>query len=132
LGNLREKVERDLKTTLEGDWGLPIVFIEPVTGTKYDKSANDPEEDLKGQILYDTRIENPETGSEMIVHKPVVTVRRTSLSVVPSRGWGCMIPIRPDYDAPKATFIVERPSEEGGAIGFVRFYLMRAAEAPSP
>lgn len=128
--NLRERVERGLKTTLEGKWKLPVELVSP-DGTIYTKSANDPEEDLGGQILYDTRVENPETGGEAIVHKPVVTLRRSSLAEIPDRGWVCRIPLTPDYDAEKVSFFVERPSEEGGAIGFVRLYLVRAIEAPS-
>jgi len=131
LDNLRERCEADLKVTLEGDWKLPVILIDPATGTTYDKSANDPEEDLGGQVLYDSRIENPETGGEMLVHKPVISIRRSSLAVLPARGWVCKIPLTPDYDAPKVTFLVERPAEEGRAIGFIRLYLMRAEQSPT-
>lgn len=135
MDNLRERVEADLDVTLEGDWGLPVVLIDPATGITYDhKYADpplDPPEDLVGQVLYDTRIENPETGGEMIVHKPVVTLRRSSLEVIPSRGWVCKIPLTPSYDAEKVTFLVERPAEDGGSIGFIRLYLMRAENPPT-
>jgi hypothetical protein len=127
---LREKIESDLAVTLEGHFKLPVVLIDP-DGVKYDKSANDPELDLVGQILYDTRVEDPETGGEIIVHKPVVTLRRTSLTRVPQplEKWVVQIPIRPFYDDPKVSFVLERPSEEGGAIGFIRLYLTRAEQA---
>lgn len=129
---LRERIERDLGTTLERHFKLPVILIDP-DGNVYDKSANDPEQDLVGQILYDTLVDNPETGGEIIVHKPVVTLRRTSLTRVPQalEKWAVKIPIRPFYDDPKVTYMLERPSEEGGAIGFIRLYLTLAEEAPS-
>lgn len=87
--------------------------------------------ELVGQIIYDTLVDNPETGQEIIVHKPVVTLRRTSLVRIPADGekWYCEIPIEPKVDAPKYPFIVERPTEDGGAIGFIRLYLVEAAQS---
>lgn len=128
--NLREQIEADLLETLEGEFGLPVVLIDP-DGVTYDKSANDPENDLVGQVLYDTMIENPETGQDIIVHKPVVTLRRSSLGRVPVSGekWVVKIPIVPQYDAEKVTFSLERPAEEGGAIGFIRLYLMEIEQS---
>jgi hypothetical protein len=128
--NLREQIEADLEDTLEGDFGLPVILIAP-DGTIYDKSANQPTEDLMGQILYDTSVLDPDTGIEIIVHKPVITLRRSSLTVVPQDGedWAVQIPITPSLTATKETFKLERPVEEGGAIGFIRLYLMRAEQS---
>jgi hypothetical protein len=123
--NLRALVESDLADTLEGGWGLPVVLFDP-DGDKYDKSANDPTKDLVGQVLYDTLTVDPEDGAEVVVHKPVVTLRLSSLERVPLDGekWAVQIPITPDPAADKVTFYLERPSEEGGSIGFIRLYLM--------
>jgi len=129
--NLREQVESDLAITLEGDFKLPVILISP-DGETQDKSANDPTADLVGQVLYDTLIQNPDTGAEMVVHKPVVTLRRSSLSRIPQSGekWVVKIPTTPSYSAAKETFFLERPLEDGGAIGFIRLYLMRAIQEP--
>ena len=127
--NLRVTAESDLYRTLEhaDDWGLPVELISP-DGVEYTKSANHPTEDLKGQILYDTTVVNPETGLDMIVHKPVVTLRRSSLARVPLPGekWLVRIPETPDPTATKTLHHVERAPEEGKAIGFIRLYLTRA------
>jgi hypothetical protein len=130
VDQLREQIESDLETTLEGDFGLPVELIAP-DGTIYDKSYNDPESLLMGQILYDTLVADPDTGLEVIVHKPVVTLRKSSLEVVPQDGerWAVRIPVIPDRTADKETFLVERPTEEGGAIGFIRLYLMKTEQA---
>lgn len=87
--------------------------------------------ELVGQIIYDTLVDNPETGQEIVVHKPVVTLRRTSLVRIPLPGesWFCEIPIEPKVTAPKFPFVVERPTEDGGAIGFIRLYLVEAAQS---
>lgn len=129
--NLRVQAEEDLAETLEDPdgFGLPVVLIAP-DGTIIDKSANDPTEDLTGQILYDTVVTNPETGLDMIAHNPVVTLRRSSLSRVPAPGekWGVRIPITPDPAAAKVLHMVERAPQDGGSIGFQRLYLTKAVE----
>lgn len=126
---LRETIEADLAVTLEGDYRLPVILIAP-DGARQDKSANDPEADLVGQIIYDTSVEDPETGGAIIVHKPVVILRRTSLDRVPISGekWAVEIPTVPKYDATKEKFVVEEAREDGGAIGFIRLYLMRVKQ----
>ena len=130
--NLRVKVEEDLGKTLEDPtgFGLPVVLIDP-DGNRQEKSANNPSQDLSGQILYDTRVVDPETGLQMIVHKPVVTLRRSSLNRIPVAGerWGVEIPETPDPTATKILHVVEQAPEDGKAIGFIRLYLTRAEAA---
>jgi hypothetical protein len=111
-------------------YGLPVELIAP-GGTKQTNSANDPDNLLAGQVLYDTRAEEPETGAEIVVHKPVVTLRRSSLDRVPADGenWTVRIPETPIDGAPMVDFALERPSEDGGAIGFIRLYLMRVVQS---
>lgn len=128
MGDLRELIEGDLKETLEGDFGLPVILIAP-DGTIQDKSANDPTEDLMGQILYDSLIHDPNTGLDIVVHKPVVSLRRSSLTTVPDatpgQNWAVRIPLEPSVSAPKVTFRIGRVTEGGDSIGFVRLYLER-------
>jgi len=127
--NLRAQAEADLAVSLEDPdgFGLPVVLISP-DGVKYDKSANDATQDLSGQILYDTTVLSPETGLDMIVHKPVVTLRRTSLARIPlaTEKWMIMIPETPDPAATKVLHAIERAPEEGKSIGFIRLYLTEA------
>lgn len=122
--NLRVQVESDLEFTLEGDWGLPVVLVSP-DGVEQSKSKNNPDEDLKGQILYDHRSIDQETGLEILVNTPVVTLRVSSLDRVPQDGevWEMLFPVVPDPDAPKERFIlIGRPPEGGASIGFIRLY----------
>jgi hypothetical protein len=125
MTNLRALAEADLADTLEdseGGFGMPIILISP-DGDKLK---------INGQVLYDSIVTN-ELGMETIVHKPVVTVRRSSLSRVPKSTddprWGCIIPETPLEGAALRTFIIENPDEGGGSIGFVRLYLTRAEQA---
>jgi hypothetical protein len=119
--NLREQAERDLADTLEGEFALPIRLIDP-DGAK---------QDVEGQVVFDTIELDPSSGAEQVVHKPVATVRRSSLSRVPEAGeaWAVQIPTTPSRTAPRSTFLLQRPSEDGGSIGFVRLYLIRGEEA---
>lgn len=124
--NLRAQAEADLSVSLEDavtGFGMPVELISP-DGEKIQ---------VNGQVLYDS-IETDASGLQIIVHKPVVTVRRSSLSRVPlatdSPRWACRIPTSPVPGADIDTFLVERPMETGGSLGFVRLYLARAEQAP--
>ncbi len=124
MGNLRELAEADLETTLEDSvmgFGLPIVLIDP----------DGAEQTVNGQVLYETVIENPETGQEIIVPKPVVTVRRSSLDRIPIAGenWFVKIPSTPAVAAAKENYLLERPPEGGRSIGYIRLYLMKAEQS---
>jgi hypothetical protein len=121
--NLRVQIEEDLATTLESadDFGLPVILISP-----------DGEiQEVNGQILYDTQKIDPETGLDMIVHKPVVTLRRSSLTRIPAGGerWGVRIPETPDPNAEKVLHMLEQAPEDGRSIGFIRLYLTKAVQA---
>jgi hypothetical protein len=130
MTSLREKAESDLGTTLEKEWSLPVVLKGP-DGKIYDTSANDGER-LGGQVLYDIVRLSPDTGNNIIVNKPVVTLRRTSLERVPQAGerWIVQIPVRPSETAEMEDFILDpdRPPEGGASIGFIRLYLRRAVQ----
>lgn len=123
--NLRETIESDLLESLESDYWLPVVLIAP-DGVIYDKSNNDPTKDLGGQVLYDSTVTDLESGMDLIVHKPVVTLRLSSLERVPLDGekWAVKIPISPSTTADLKTFLMERPTEPQNSIGFIRLYLM--------
>ena len=128
--NLRERIETDLKTSLEGVWGLPVVLISP-DGEVINTSLNGG--DLFGQVLYDTIRVNPETGEPMVVGNPIVTLRRSSLSRVPVSGekWIVKIPTDPSETATLEDFINDptRPVEGGRSIGFIKLYLRRARQS---
>jgi hypothetical protein len=117
---IREQIEADLQEILEGSFSLPIVLFGP----------DGERQDLNGQVVYETIEIDPQSGSEVIVEKPVVTVRRSSLSRVPLFGepWSVQIPGTPSRTATMVTYMLERPPEGGRSIGFIRLYLMKAAQ----
>jgi hypothetical protein len=127
--NLREKAELDLSRTLEGDFGLPVILVDPDGNTITENVAGTT---LKGQILYSTTRIDPETGEPIIVNKPVVVLRRASLARVPIPGenWLVRIPIDPTAGAAIGDFLIDpdRSPEGGRDIGFIRLYLRRASQ----
>ena len=130
MASLRAKIEADLKHTLEGDFALPVVLIDPDGQTISQGIDGRP---LCGQVLYDTVKVNPETGEDFIVNNPVVTLRRSSLSRVPLAGevWLVKIPLNPLHPEELAPFLVDptRPPEGGRSIGFVKLYLRKADQS---
>lgn len=129
--NLRQRVERDLETTLEGGFSLPVSLIAP-DGEVYDTKKSDPLTPLTGLVLYNRKEYNPETGEDIMVPSPVVTLRRSSLERIPADGekWAVLIPIDPDPEADKKEFIFyARPAEGGRAIGYIRIYPQEAEQA---
>ena len=124
MEKLRETVESDLAETLEGEFALPVVLVDP-QGATYSG--------LRGRIDYDTVVVDPKTGADVITHNPVVTLRVSSLTRVPVDGerWKVSIPTSPSETATKETFLLERASEDGRTIGFIRLFLVRARQASS-
>jgi hypothetical protein len=120
--NLREQVEADLAASLENpdDFGLPVVLISP----------DGEVQELYGQIVYDTKRFDPETGMDIVIHQPVVTLRRSSLARVPQarEKWAVRIPELPSLTAAKTTHAIERAPEGGKSIGFIRLYLTKAVQ----
>lgn len=88
---------------------------------------------LYGQVLYDTLEQNPDTGADMIMHKPVVTLRRTSLVRIPEaterNRWLVSIPKTPSMTAELQPYIVGQPSEGGNSHGFIRLYLTQPLQS---
>jgi len=127
--NLRVLSESQLGISLEGVWGLPVSLMAP-DGTIINTSQNDGLP-LVGQILYDTIKINPETGDQIIVNNPVVTLRRSSLSRVPKGGerWLVSIPVRPDPLAEKAQFVTESPPQGGASLGYIKLYLRKVQQS---
>ena len=127
--NLRQKAEADLSRTLEGDFGLPVILVDP-DGNEITENVSGTT--LKGQILYSTSRIDPETGEPVIVNNPVVTLRRSSLSRVPLPGekWLIRIPIDPTEGAAIMDFIIspDKSPEGGRDIGFIRLYLRKATQ----
>lgn len=89
---------------------------------------------LCGQIMYDTLEQVPDTGAQILAHKPVVTLRQTSLVRIPlqteKNQWLVKIPIKPSRTATKQSYIMGRPGEGGDSIGFIRLYLTQPVQSP--
>lgn len=129
--NLRELAENHLSFSLEREWALPVVLIDP-DGNTLDTNQNTGEP-LAGQVLYDIVKDNPQTGSPVVINKPVVSLRRSSLARIPKPGekWFVKIPVDPNRTADLEMFELdkERPPEGGRSIGFIRIYLRRVKQS---
>ena len=123
--NLREEVERDLGETLEGEWSLPVVLKSPVSGET---------KTVRGQVLYQTIVPNPETGLESIVDKPNVSVRRSTLMTefghIPEaeQPWSITIPETPEEAGNPVTYMMQRPPQGGRSFGWITLYCIEAEQ----
>ena len=126
MTNLRTLAEQHLAQTLENSshFGQPVILVDP-DGVEY--------EAVYGQILYDTKKIDADVGIEVLVHDPVVTVRKSSLARVPfaaeKNQWAAKIPSSPIVSATIDTYLIGRVSEDGGSIGFIRLYLSKAVQS---
>jgi hypothetical protein len=129
--NLRERIEAGLEHTLEGRFGLPVKLLSP-DGEKQVYKKGTTDQTLQGQVIYDTMQDNPNTGAEVIVHMPVISVRKSSLDRVPLPGerWAFEAPVDPSPTAATQWWLAERPREDGGAIGFIRLYGIKMIQEP--
>ena len=129
MTNIRKLAEGHLKKTLEGEYGLPVILINP-EGEVIDTNNND--DALTGQIFYDTLVTDLMTGGEAIDSNPVVTLRLSSLPQVPEAGqdWAIKIPIVPDPDAETQTFTLSKsqPPEPRRSLGLIKLYLEKTSQ----
>jgi hypothetical protein len=114
-----------LGKSLEGDFGLPVELITPdavIINTR--QSDLTP---LVGQVLYNSKDVDVDTGLPIVVNNPVVTLRRSSLSRVPVAGenWVVKIPKNPSETDTLIDFGLDpsRPPEGGQSMGFIKLYL---------
>lgn len=81
----------------------------------------------KGQVLYNLARLDPMNGEKVVIDTLVVTLRRSSLRVVPAAGekWIIECPVNPRVGAPLGQYTLSpvRAPEGGAAIGFIRLYL---------
>lgn len=135
--NLRVWAEEHLSFVLEdyeGGAALPVVLISP-DGVTQEYSVNAPTKFLSGQVLYDVT-EQDLDGNDVIVTRPIVTLRRSSLVRVPLDGesWIVKIPETPDPNAAKKTYISYHIYEDGKTLGMIRIDLLELesnVQAPS-
>ena len=109
----------------ENDWGLPVVLIDPDGNTIVTKK--DSTDRLSGQVLLNTVEYNPDTGEDIVVNDPVVTLRMASLTRIPENGetWVVKIPQTPDPDADLVSYLLspDKAMKFNRSFGFVRMYL---------
>lgn len=125
MGNLRVLAEKDLAITLEGaDWGFDVRLIPP-DGVPFS---------VRGQVLFNTVRHDAMTGERVVYDTLVVTLRRSSMRLVPVAGenWIVECPVSPLVDAAIGQYVFSpvRPPEGGAAIGFIRLYLQIVEQTP--
>ena len=122
--NLREHIATNgLKASIEGNFGLSVVLIDP-DGDTID--TNEDGNTLKGQVLYDRIGEDPETGDEIVVKEISVSLRKSALSRVPQAGetWKISFPLDPADPNTLTTHLLTKNKAPvtGGSIGFIKYF----------
>lgn len=113
--DLRAKLESALGTTLEKYFSLPIKLVGPDGVIQHG---------LRGQVIYYTKTFSAEIGADILIKKPNVTLRRSSLDPVPQNGekWIIYIPDEPREDSETTPFSVEMPIHDGQSFGWITLY----------
>jgi len=128
---MRQTIEADQSDTLEGEFASKTSAGAGLTTLVAPDGA--VQSGLKALILYDYRRVNPETGEPVVVHEPVIVLRRSSLTRVPLAGekWEIRFPISPRAGAPIASFLLDgkRAPEGGETIGFIRLYPVKVGQS---
>lgn len=146
MGNLRNVSRNNLIVT-ERQWGLLVRLTDP-DGAIYDRSADKDDPLRTLQTLNDFKRLNPETGEEVLIIDPVVSIRLDALARKPQSGenWHVKVQIEPldisldmDFDAaillhPDSfvDYMIDpsKATEGGNSIGFTRLYLHLAEQFP--
>jgi len=131
--DIQSLAESDLAVTLEGD-GRTIILTSPADVIAH--SSNYPTATVKGFIRYDSIVENPETGGQMIINKPAISIRRSSLPVLPTEGpndanyyqkWFVHIS-KSVTDQTLEHYKIEHPPIQGKSIGFIVLFLTKVSQ----
>lgn len=130
--DLRWTVEKDLLDTIEGDWAIPVKLKGP-DGTEYSTSANSPDPlsplPLRGQYIGEDarRQDMPDTEyyGHYVVNTPTVTLRVSSLQVVPKEGelWVVIVRAFNHPNAPEKVYVVESARRDNGTLGLITLFL---------
>ena len=120
MTSLLPRIERDLGTTIEGAFSVPVVLVSP-DGERIEKTADG--RPLCGFVRWTRKETSPEGGEPIVVHAPVVTLRLSSLSRVPATGekWFVQIPECLRMGAPMADYLLDVSAavEAGRSLGTV-------------
>lgn len=131
--NLRVKTNEDLEKSLEdiNEWGLPVELIAPDGAHQVNKKGTTDK--LTGQVLLNRTEFNPQTGEDITIDDPVVTLRLNSLDRIPVEGekWAVRIPETPDPAAPLVTYMLtpDKSMKFNRSIGFVILYLQKVIQS---
>jgi hypothetical protein len=124
--NMRETIAQDMQSILSNpkEFGLPLELVGP-DGVE--------QTGLYGFITY-ARVNVTETGNEVMVRKPVVTVSKRDLNRIPLSTdfgkWICRIPDRPYTTESLTTYVVEQVLAGGDSFDFVQLHLTAAEQTP--
>jgi hypothetical protein len=129
--NLRKLAVKDVKNLNVKDWGIPLELMGP-DGTWY-RTDNETGALLQAlQVTYDYRKLDPQTGLEVIVNEPVITVSLSSLARIPIAGerWIVRIPVDISHLDVFVNFVLteDRAPEGGASLGFIRLYPQKAVQ----
>jgi hypothetical protein len=131
MNNIRALAEKDLSQTIEAEFAIPVVLISPA-GQRITETING--KPLVGRVLWERKEINPDTGEPVIVPSPTVTLRESSLPVVPKTGeqWYVQIPSGPRPDSPMTHYLtdINAAVELGRSLGVINLPLVLAIDEP--
>jgi hypothetical protein len=115
--------EADLRDTIEGEFGIPVILIDPA-GSRITETVDG--RPLTGKVRWSQPTVNAD-GESVAVAAPVVTLRRSSLAATPAKGWAVVIPEGPRKDSPSVYYSIDPSSavDGGRSLGKIRLPLIR-------
>lgn len=123
--DLRVLAESDLQYSVEGEWGATMYLIDP-DGVRHT---------VVGQLVYSYIKTDPQSGDDVVVQEPVITLRKSTLTRVPVNGekWFCQLP-----DAPPSTDLLnygltaDRANMGNNSLGIVKLYPKKVKQSEVP
>lgn len=123
-----------LKLMLEGAYGELVELIPPEDGVEI--TTNEDGDPLRGQVLRDFQMLDPETGDPVVVAKGIVTLRKSALRLVPQVGetWSVRIQRNPDDESVMDTYVINTDESimGGSTAGFITLMLKTLEQTPAP
>lgn len=123
MNRLLREIQKVTEEVIEKEVGQKVVLIDE-DGREYEKSALNPENDLKGFFVSESLEYDINTGMEVVVDAPVLSLPLRALERIPQDGEKWFIRIQTDpFSDDLTSFTVSGPPKNSKTIGYINLKL---------
>jgi hypothetical protein len=123
MNRLLREIQKVTEEVIEKEVGQKVVLLDD-EGREYDKSALNPENDLMGFLVSESLEYDINTGTEVLVDAPVLSLPLRALERIPQDGekWIIRVQTSP-FSEDLTSFTLSGPPKNAKTIGYINLKL---------